>query len=220
MKLHRWCQVRLSSIFILFVVAAFGALWLGYRQRIQHLPIALDGYCVVTLLKQDQWKKGLPEHFVAHEGQRYLFVGENEANDFRMDPAAYTPGAQGLDIVTLRDKREVVFGTRHHGVIYRKKIYLFETEESLQKFWDNPATYAESAENWRHLAKNCTKRSTPDSELTPPKPKPAESPAVSMTFEELFWRIGHAIGINARNSEPRPPKGASASRYSPVSHAQ
>ena len=33
-------------------------------------------------------------------------------------------------------------GERAHGVVYRKRVYLFSSEANLQQFWEEPERYA------------------------------------------------------------------------------
>jgi len=44
--------------------------------------------------------------------------------------------------VYLADSGEATEGVRTHGVVYRKRVYLFSSEENLQRFWQSPERYA------------------------------------------------------------------------------
>ena len=105
-------------------------------------PVGLDGFCPVTLLKKDIWKKGDGRFGVVHRGRTYLFTGAEEKDEFLKDPDAYSPVLAGIDPVLLADSGEAVEGLRAYGLFYRKRVFLFTTEENLQRFWQQPEQYA------------------------------------------------------------------------------
>jgi protein disulfide-isomerase len=104
--------------------------------------LGLDGYCPVTLLKRDVWKQGDPRYGIVHRGRLYMFAGERERNVFSGNPDDYSPVLAGVDPVHLAASGEPVEGKRTHGVVYRKRVYLFSSEENLQRFWQNPERFA------------------------------------------------------------------------------
>lgn len=105
-------------------------------------PLGMDGYCPVTLLKKDVWKQGDPRYGVVHRGRLYLFAGPDEKEQFFGNPDDYSPVLAGVDAVYLADSGEATEGQRTHGVVYRKRVYLFSSEENLQRFWQSPERYA------------------------------------------------------------------------------
>jgi protein disulfide-isomerase len=104
-------------------------------------PLGLDGYCPVTLLKKDVWKQGDPRYGVIHRGRLFLFAGSDEAEAFFRNPDEYSPVLAGIDPVHLADSGEPLEGKRAHGVVYRKRVYLFSSEQNLQRFWQDPEKY-------------------------------------------------------------------------------
>ncbi|GIW93633.1 MAG: hypothetical protein KatS3mg110_1674 [Pirellulaceae bacterium] len=107
-------------------------------------PLGLDGYCPVTLVEQNTWRKGNPSWVASHEGRLYLFAGPNELQAFQQNPHRYAPVLAGFDVVRFHEQKELVPGKRQHGVAYRGRYYLFADEEALQRFWQNPTRYAEA----------------------------------------------------------------------------
>jgi protein disulfide-isomerase len=105
-------------------------------------PLALDGFCPVTLLKKETWQKGNPQWGVIHRGRTYLFVGEKEKSEFFANPDQYSPVLSGIDPVALTETGVAIDGKRAHGVVYRQQMYLFASEENLQKFWNSPDDFA------------------------------------------------------------------------------
>ncbi len=108
----------------------------------QRPPLGLDGYCPVTLLKKEAWKQGDSRYGAVHRGRLYLFTGPEQADTFLKNPDDYSPVLAGIDPVHLSDSGEPVAGRRSHGVVYRNRIYLFTSEENLQRFWSDPEQFA------------------------------------------------------------------------------
>ena len=58
----------------------------------------MDGYCPITLLKNDIWKKGDPQFGVIHRGRVYLFSGGKERDQFYANPDDFSPVLAGIDL--------------------------------------------------------------------------------------------------------------------------
>lgn len=107
-------------------------------------PIALDGYCPVTLVEtQNTWKKADPRYGAIHRGRTYLFAGPEEQKRFLANPDYYSPVLSGYDPVRFAEGGETVDGKRKHGVFYGQQVYLFADEGSLERFWKDPQRYSE-----------------------------------------------------------------------------
>ncbi len=52
-------------------------------------PLALDGFCPVTLAEKHQWARGNRRFGVIHRGRTYLFAGPDEQRRFMADPDRY-----------------------------------------------------------------------------------------------------------------------------------
>ena len=107
--------------------------------------MGLDGYCPVSLISDGTWKKGDERFGIIHRGRLYLFASEGQKNIFWQDPDQYAPILSGNDVVTYADTGRAVQGSRKHGVFFRNQIYLFTSEESLQRFWSSPQRYSDVA---------------------------------------------------------------------------
>jgi YHS domain-containing protein/thiol-disulfide isomerase/thioredoxin len=106
-------------------------------------PLCMEGYCPVTLMGSNaQWKKGDARFGAIHRGKTYLFAGEEEQRAFLANPDAYSPILSGNDPIAFVEQGQVVPGKRTHGIFYGKQVYLFASEQNLQKFWQSPQRYA------------------------------------------------------------------------------
>ena len=75
----------------------------------------------------------------------YLFESDAAKQRFWDDPDRYAPILSGNDPVEFAEGRRLVAGSRRHGVFFRNQIYLFTSEESLDRFWNSPQRYADAA---------------------------------------------------------------------------
>jgi YHS domain-containing protein len=118
-------------------------------------PIALDGFCPVTLIEtmannptdRGAWRKGDLRCGAIHRGRTYLFASATEQQKFLAHPDTFAPVMSGFDVVRYAERGELVEGRRSFGLVTPEgRIYLFADEESLIKFNRSPANYAAAAE--------------------------------------------------------------------------
>lgn len=121
-------------------------------------PLGLDGFCPVTLIEVGKWTKGDERFGIIHRGRLYLFANEAEKQRFWQDPDRYAPILSGNDPVEFAEGGHVVPGNRKHGVFFRNQIYLFTTEESLERFWNSPQRYADVAQQAMRRAQERQRR--------------------------------------------------------------
>src|SRR5205823_3446037 len=88
-------------------------------------PIALDGFCPVTLLEtvardpadRSAWRKGDRQFGAIHRGRTYLFTSAEQQQKFLANPDAYAPALAGCDPVRYAERGEVVDGKRAYGLV-------------------------------------------------------------------------------------------------------
>jgi YHS domain-containing protein len=105
-------------------------------------PLALDGYCPVTLVEQQRWQVGDRRWGAIHRGRTYLFTGPEQQRKFLANPDRYSPAVSGQDVVMALDYGQEVEGKRAMGVEYQNRVYLFSSDASRQAFSQNPKRYA------------------------------------------------------------------------------
>ncbi|MDH3718495.1 MAG: hypothetical protein OES79_10290, partial [Planctomycetota bacterium] len=66
---------------------------------------------------------------------------------FLSNPDYYSPAISGNDPVLAVDQRQFVAGKRKHGLFYDKRVFLFASEETLARFYQDPLRYAEGIRN-------------------------------------------------------------------------
>lgn len=104
-------------------------------------PFCMDGYCPVTLADERRWAEGDPRWGAVHRGRTYLFVSEQARQRFMADPDSFSPMLAGFDPVAYVEDGVAQEGERAHGLVFRNQIFLFASEEHLNRFWQNPDRY-------------------------------------------------------------------------------
>jgi YHS domain-containing protein/thioredoxin-like negative regulator of GroEL len=105
-------------------------------------PLAFDGYCPVALRSSRKWVAGNAQFGAIHRGRTFLFMGEEQRQQFLANPDAYCPVFSGVDPVLLLDNNQVVEGSRRFGFDYRGAFYLFSSQDSMNRFKSQPDLYA------------------------------------------------------------------------------
>ncbi len=137
---RRLLQFRLRFLLLFILVAAIALTW---HVRSREPPrLGLDGYCPVTLVHKNIWEIGDPQYDAVYEGRLYLFAGPKEQKLFESYPDRYAPISAGADIVRLSEENRRVNGERAHGLTYNGRIYLFDSEYTLNIFCEAPDRYA------------------------------------------------------------------------------
>lgn len=141
-------RVSIRSLLTILTFACVVATWIAIlaRERADKgSPLALEGYCPVTVVHSYEWQLGNPKLDAVHEGRLYLFAGQRERQLFLSQPQRYAPVEAGRDVVRLVDENRNSVGHRQHGMTYDGRMYLFDSEESLKTFHANPSKYAPSS---------------------------------------------------------------------------
>ena len=105
-------------------------------------PLAFEGFCSVTLKSERKWVKGNTTYGAVHRGRTFLFTGESQRQKFLANPDAYSPVFSGYDAVVMLEQNQAVEGSRRFGYEYRGAFYLFNSQETMNKFASNPDRYS------------------------------------------------------------------------------
>jgi YHS domain-containing protein/thioredoxin-related protein len=104
--------------------------------------LALDGYCVVSLIRQGKLVAGQSAYTVRHAGRTYRFASSEMYNSFRQEPDRYVPANNGSCPVTQLDRGKVQPGSPKWGILYKSHLFLFASEEDRRRFVKAPDRYA------------------------------------------------------------------------------
>lgn len=142
---RKWLQFSLRTLMLVTLVCCLSLSWyLRYLNRPR--PLALAGYCPVTFHQKHRWEIGKSRIRCVYRDQQFWFVSPTEKLLFEANPEKFAPAYDSLDIVALVENERTVRGSVKYGVKYRRKIYLFESAVSLQKFFKSPAKYDQLAQ--------------------------------------------------------------------------
>jgi len=113
----------------------------------QNLALALEGYCAVTVIEEDQWTEGDPTLSVIHLGRLYLFADEAKRDRFLSNPIPFTPVLNEIDPVVFFEERRVVPGKREWGMKdpIHQRMFFFADEASMNHFYREYERYTQSA---------------------------------------------------------------------------
>ncbi len=117
-------------------------------------PLALDGFCPVSLREKGRWVPGNRRWGAFHQGRTYLFAGAEEQEQFLKNPEPYAPVLSGNDVVVMVEQRQSVPGQRRFGAWYEDHVYLFSNEAAYQKFYNDASRYATAALQSMRAASN------------------------------------------------------------------
>ncbi len=109
--------------------------------------LAMQGYCPVTVIKEDRWVEGNPKLGVIHLGKLYLFSDADKMQTFLADPVPYTPVLNEIDVVRFFEERVIVPGKREWGLkdpTYNR-MFFFADEAAMNHFWNEYERYTGAA---------------------------------------------------------------------------
>jgi thiol-disulfide isomerase/thioredoxin len=118
-------------------------------------PVALDGFCPVTLMEvmasnpgdRAAWKKGDKRFGAIHRGRTFLFASVEQQEKFLANPDGFAPVLSGCDPVVYAERGQLVDGKRSYGLVTpEKQIVLFADEDSLNRFKQSPGQYVSAVQ--------------------------------------------------------------------------
>ncbi|WDQ19225.1 DUF255 domain-containing protein [Rhodopirellula sp. P2] len=109
--------------------------------------LAMEGFCSVTVINEDEWIEGNPKFGVVHLGKLYLFASEAKMKTFLADPAPYTPVLNEIDVVRFFEERVIVPGKRQFGMKdpVHQRMFFFADEAAMDHFWNEYERYTDAA---------------------------------------------------------------------------
>ena len=110
-----------------------------------HAGPAFDGLCIVSAVEGHELVKGTDRNQINYRGQTLYFSSIENKEQFLASPATYWPMLDGACPMTLIEDEQRVAGSLEFAAVYRKRIWLFASQEAMQEFLRNPADMAEEA---------------------------------------------------------------------------
>ena len=114
-------------------------------KMVVEVPLALEGFCPVTLCSEERWVSGNPAYCTLYQGHIFRFASLEAIATFARNPANYMPIAMGEDIVFMVERNKRVNGNRKFGAWFQGRVFLFSSQETLDTFAARPEYYTEIA---------------------------------------------------------------------------
>jgi len=119
--------------------------FLAFLEAAAPAPLALEGYCPVTMTRTGRLVPGRADLSVRHSGSTYRFADPSALASFRARPAEYLPLDGGLCPVSRVDRGLTRPGTLAFGVVESGRIILLADADARARFARDPGRYAPSA---------------------------------------------------------------------------
>ena len=102
-----------------------------------------DGHCLVTAVESREIVDGSPRHQTKYRGHVLHFSSEDAKQTFLAQPNEYWPLFDGICSVAMLNDDERVMGKLEYAAFFRKRLWLFSSEENMKQFLEDPADVAE-----------------------------------------------------------------------------
>lgn len=98
-------------------------------------PVAFAGYCLVSMLDEEQLVAGASEHSAIHRGRTIHFASAAHLRRFEADPEKYWPALDGDCPVSAADENVRRPGDPRLAVVHRGRLWFFARKEREEKFF-------------------------------------------------------------------------------------
>lgn len=106
------------------------------------VPLGFEGYCLVSLLDERDFRKGLSSYSITHKGVSLRFRSKDFRDRFLEAPEKYWPANDGKSPVAL-EEGEAKTGEARLAMIFRKRLYFFLNTQEQAAFRQTPSQYAD-----------------------------------------------------------------------------
>jgi YHS domain-containing protein len=106
------------------------------------VPLALDGYCVVSLVRDRKLVAGANRYRVQYDGRNYRFANREQSEQFRAAPEAFVPANNGACPVSQVERGKSLPGRAQWGILYNSRLFLFASDDDRIRFRNDPDRYA------------------------------------------------------------------------------
>ena len=100
---------------------------------------AFGGMSLVAAVNDRTLTQGVADFQMRWKGQILYFASSEELKEFRSEPERYWPMLDGMCPLTLLRTDEKVPGKLEFAALFRKRVWLFASEEDMREFVTSPA---------------------------------------------------------------------------------
>jgi YHS domain-containing protein len=157
--LNKMLLVLKVSLLLLSTVLVSGSVFaepLDKPTLEKQVPLALEGYDVITYFNLTGAKLGLDSYQAVYDGKRYLFSNENNQQKFAKDPLRYLPQFDGLCAHSVSIQKDMLANPTIY-TLKENKLYMFSNEDARKQWSLDPNKSLLAAnKNWNFKAENRT----------------------------------------------------------------
>ena len=117
------------------------------------VPLALDGYCPVSMLKRSELIRGADTECCVYNEKRYHFLSTVERDLFLKNPKKYLPAEEGFCVVTWAEKHSRAAGNVELPALFGDYLFLFADDDARQKFLQDPEQYVDATGHAHRIPK-------------------------------------------------------------------
>lgn len=121
------------------------------------VPLALDGYCPVSMFKRSELIRGADTECCVFNEKRYHFLSSVEKDMFLKNPKKYLPAEEGFCVVTWAEKHSRTAGSVEMPALFGDYLFLFASEDARQKFLQDPEQYVDATGHAHRIPKHTFK---------------------------------------------------------------
>lgn len=121
------------------------------------VPLALDGYCPVSMFKRSELIRGADTECCVFNEKRYHFLSSVEKDLFLKNPKKYLPAEEGFCVVTWAEKHSRTTGNVELPALFGDYLFLFASEDARQKFLQDPEQYVDATGHAHRIPKHTFK---------------------------------------------------------------
>ena len=106
---------------------------------------AFAGLCIVSALEDRELVHGSARNQITYRGHQLYFSSADKKAQFLASPATYWPMLDGACAMTLLEDEKCVEGSLEFAAVFRKRIWLFASQQAMREFLNDPADVTENA---------------------------------------------------------------------------
>ena len=106
---------------------------------------AFNGLCIVSAVEGRELVNGTADNQIDYRGHTLYFSSTVNKERFLSEPDAFWPMLDGTCAVTLLESERRAEGSLEFAAVFRKRIWLFTSQEAMRAFLHDPIDIAEEA---------------------------------------------------------------------------
>jgi YHS domain-containing protein len=107
------------------------------------VPLALDGYCPVSMFKRSELIRGADDQCCVYKERRYQFISASDREAFIQNPKKFLPSEEGFCVVTWAESHRRAQGSIEFPALFGDYLFLFASDDARQRFLQDPERFVD-----------------------------------------------------------------------------